>query len=625
MAEIIDLNINIGANTTDFESSLQKAQNLLKQFEAALKKATNVGEINYLNNQIKNLNATIATLGQQMNKVGRPAGDATNALTNLSRVAQDAPYGFIGIANNLNPLLESFQRLQKESGSSANALKSMAAGLAGPAGIGLALGVVSSLIVTYGKDISNFIAKTLDGTNAVKENAEAIKAGQEAYIKAYTEMYNLSDAFDKFNNGLISKKELLKQYNDTLGDTYGKTNSVTEAEKIWAANSDNFVKAAVLRAAALSQIDKAAKKAAEAFEAQAKPKEAFTSAFAFVGAGAGGAAPINLQAQTDKDRLANQKKVVDGLKVEEKFHLQVAKSIEQELKGLEKKAVYSEFIGKELPKETKERATQVDYGKELVKQMLTAQNASKAFMDNMKAIGLEMVKISGYTQSQENEIEKVNEGSKKFYKNKLTDLSESTQKKGGFGAMVEGMIKKDQTQIEGEDAEKKRIDDLTKSYNDFAYTISNNVTNSLMGMYEAMQSGQSPLQAIGDMFANIAKQIAAAVLQAIIFQALLEAFPALKGVFTAMGAASSGKGLGGLLGLASGGIATGPTLAMIGEGSESEAVLPLSKLGNIMQNSFNAGSMNGNSMGQNGQFVLRGQDLVLAMQRSNSSLNIIRG
>jgi len=77
--------------------------------------------------------------------------------------------------------------------------------------------------------------------------------------------------------------------------------------------------------------------------------------------------------------------------------------------------------------------------------------------------------------------------------------------------------------------------------------------------------------------------------------------------------------------MAAGGVATGPTLAMIGEGSESEAVLPLSKLGNIMQSSFNAGAMNGNSMGNNGQFVLRGQDLVLAMQRSNSSLNIIRG
>jgi hypothetical protein len=34
--------------------------------------------------------------------------------------------------------------------------------------------------------------------------------------------------------------------------------------------------------------------------------------------------------------------------------------------------------------------------------------------------------------------------------------------------------------------------------------------------------------------------------------------------------------------LAKGGIATGPTLAMVGEGSEDEAIMPLSKLGSLM-------------------------------------------
>jgi len=107
MAEQLDLSINIGANTQDFQGALQKAQNLLGQFQAALKKATNVGEINYLNNQIANLNKTIAGINSQMNNIGRPAADATNALSNLSRVAQDAPYGFMGIANNLNPFKKS--------------------------------------------------------------------------------------------------------------------------------------------------------------------------------------------------------------------------------------------------------------------------------------------------------------------------------------------------------------------------------------------------------------------------------------------------------------------------------------------------------------------------------------
>ena len=40
--------------------------------------------------------------------------------------------------------------------------------------------------------------------------------------------------------------------------------------------------------------------------------------------------------------------------------------------------------------------------------------------------------------------------------------------------------------------------------------------------------------------------------------------------------------LAGLVGLEEGGIVTGPTAALIGEGSESEAVLPLSKLNGML-------------------------------------------
>ncbi len=65
-----------------------------------------------------------------------------------------------------------------------------------------------------------------------------------------------------------------------------------------------------------------------------------------------------------------------------------------------------------------------------------------------------------------------------------------------------------------------------------------------------------------------------------------------------------GKVFKGLLGLASGGIVTGPTLAMVGEGNESEAVMPLSKLGNLMNNTFNAGAMASNGGGGNGEFIL---------------------
>jgi len=117
---------------------------------------------------VANINQTITAtnnLGNAMRQIPQSSGAATNALTNLSRVAQDAPYGFIGIANNLNPLVESFQRLQKETGSTSAAFKAMAGGLIGPAGIGLAIGAVSSLLVAFGPKIANFVK----GIDAAKE------------------------------------------------------------------------------------------------------------------------------------------------------------------------------------------------------------------------------------------------------------------------------------------------------------------------------------------------------------------------------------------------------------------------------------------------------------------------
>jgi hypothetical protein len=155
-------------------------------------------------------------------------------------------------------------------------------------------------------------------------------------------------------------------------------------------------------------------------------------------------------------------------------------------------------------------------------------------------------------------------------------------------------------------------------------TISQNVTSAVFGMYDAMQQGASAGEALGQMFSRLLRQMAEMVVQAAIFAGIMSLISggAAGGGVSFIGAFNK---ILGIPKMAAGGIATGPTLAMIGEGNESEAVLPLSKLGNIMQSSFNAGAMNGNSMGNNGQFVLRGQDLVLAMQRSNSSLNIIRG
>jgi hypothetical protein len=78
-----------------------------------------------------------------------------------------------------------------------------------------------------------------------------------------------------------------------------------------------------------------------------------------------------------------------------------------------------------------------------------------------------------------------------------------------------------------------------------------------------------------------------------------------------------GMGLGSQL-FANGGIVSGPTMGLMGEypGAKTnpEVVAPLDKLKSMI-----------GSGGGSGEFVLRGNDLILAIQRSNSSLKLRRG
>jgi hypothetical protein len=103
---------------------------------------------------LKNTSEALKTTATEAKKTGDAlksnlntgSAQAGQSLQNLSRIAQDAPFGFIGITNNINPLVESFGRLKAETGSTGGALKALVSGLSGPAGLGLAFGVITSAI-----------------------------------------------------------------------------------------------------------------------------------------------------------------------------------------------------------------------------------------------------------------------------------------------------------------------------------------------------------------------------------------------------------------------------------------------------------------------------------------------
>lgn len=183
-ADIAELQKNLakGESTVkDFENVMLSSTNGLKKFEAAIKKSTDPKEIKNLGDAATQLKAKIEALNaSQNNLLGTQsksvvgANQATNALTNLGRVAQDSAFGFVGIANNLNPLLESFQRLRVETGSAKGAFQALGSSLVGGGGLGLALSVVTAAISFASVGLTYWSKGNKEAKEKVDEHKKAI-------------------------------------------------------------------------------------------------------------------------------------------------------------------------------------------------------------------------------------------------------------------------------------------------------------------------------------------------------------------------------------------------------------------------------------------------------------------
>lgn len=165
MADAI-LSVSLEAQVNNFRGNLQAAAQEMNRTSQATERAvgaisSNIARVNTINLggfqrslqagqiSLSRLNTTAASTATTLRPLTTGSNQAAFALTNLGRVAQDAPFGFIGIQNNLNPLLESFQRLRVETGSNGAALRALGQSLVGPAGLGIALSVVSAAVLFY--------------------------------------------------------------------------------------------------------------------------------------------------------------------------------------------------------------------------------------------------------------------------------------------------------------------------------------------------------------------------------------------------------------------------------------------------------------------------------------------
>lgn len=294
-----DLNVSIGADNSGLKKGLNESEKDLKKFSgSASKAAKSISKTTISNNKV----------GKSFSQAGKGAANAVPAVTEFSRVIQDAPFGIQGVANNITQLTQNFGYLKNQTGSTSSALKAMLKTLTGPAGVLLAVSAVTSLLVSYGDqlfksstDAEKLAKKQEELTKSLEDYEKTLNGVDKARLKgaknAAKELTTLTLLKSQIDNTSLSEnkrfeavkrlRELYPKYLDgisyestllgSLDNVYKQiTKSITDKAKAQAAASlitENYKKELTLQL----QLEEVSQKLADAKDIVAKKEEKATS------------------------------------------------------------------------------------------------------------------------------------------------------------------------------------------------------------------------------------------------------------------------------------------------------------------------------------------------------------
>lgn len=596
--------------TLSFNKSLETLQNELKSLKKSLTSATDINTIAKLNSDIQRVTESIrkqsdatAILANSNAKLTSSTANALPALTNFGRVIQDAPFGILGVANNIDPLVTSFQSLQKQTGSTTKALGAMLSSLAGPAGIGIGISIATSLMITFGDEILNFVRGTDDAIENTDEFKKSLDGFQESAAKE-----------------IIRFKELTTAAADATLPIKQRKEAVDELQKSYPAYIGN-----------LTQEDILAGKIGVAYDALIKSLQA----------------KIALQATEEKlipllkeqldigIKLAQAEKAIEAAK-KDKLSTTDAEIRQQQAfsratgNGLVTLSGQTQAAGKAAQK-LKDELTPAYT--ELSKKINFAFNQMQPFIN--ASANLNDKFTDGKTKT--DELKKSTESLINTYKKLPTAttispiepkapkpiISQEPATLGGtLDAKTQQLLKQLDAQKQIQLQQQKNDEEAQKGIVNLANAYGNLLFPAVDGVFAALQNGTSVIDALGESFKKLAIDLAAAAVKAAILAAIMNIIAPGSGAAAGAAKGGFGKIFGNLLGFANGGIVSKPTIGVVGERNESEAIMPLSRLSGMLNMAANIGASN---MGGSGEFVIRGNDLVLATNRANSSLNLRRG
>lgn len=254
MAELGNLEVGIKGNISDLQANLKKGQASVNDFANKTAAATSK-----VNASFKSLSGTsifnlTERLRELQNAVFTEKDRAKIKLYNAEIASTEKQLKALQTTGT-----SSMGAIGAGAGKAFGALRNIAYLLPG---IGIA-GLLSFPV----EPIAKYVGELLKAKGALNEVQKAAKAynealggGKEEYTKAVSEVENLRIAFRQAREGVITKGEALKLYNETLGKTTGKVNDLVTAEAALNKNAEAYIKFTFLKAVANTALTKSADK-----------------------------------------------------------------------------------------------------------------------------------------------------------------------------------------------------------------------------------------------------------------------------------------------------------------------------------------------------------------------------
>src|SRR6185503_7780402 len=121
--------------------------------------------------------------------------------------------------------------LVNETGSFGGAMKAMGSALMGPGGIILGLTAAFELFQHFSKGENDAYDATQHFTDALDAQHNIVRDLDGSYGEAVKNVYELTENVKLAKEGFVSKNEVIKEYNDTLGKTMVAVKTLDEVER----------------------------------------------------------------------------------------------------------------------------------------------------------------------------------------------------------------------------------------------------------------------------------------------------------------------------------------------------------------------------------------------------------